>query len=99
MSNPHALNDEFAAQLMRLARGKVWQGLTLAECEQLPHELGMHPRRVKVFDDVPGYVTVFVHRKWWQRLIPGHKRKWTAILEREYQARKAAGIIVEVYVR
>lgn len=80
-------------------RLRAYHVLTVAGAQELPYGLGMHPRRVKVFDDVPGYVTVFIHRKWWQRLMPGHKRKWTAILEREYQARKAAGIIVEVYVR
>ena len=100
MTTPLRWEDEMVADLIRIARRhQVFQGLTLAGCERLPYALGMRPRRVKVFDVTPGVVTIFVHRKWWQRLIPRHKRKWAEILRREYEDRRAVGIQMEVYIR
>lgn len=72
---------------------------TLGDFLLLPQRIGMNPRAVEVTDDIPLTVRLVVYRYWWQRLIPGHRRKWESILKQAIRRDKVAGIIVEVYVR
>ena len=73
--------------------------VTIDDFLQLPRRIGMRPQAVEVTNDVPFTVVLIVHRKWWQRFILGHKRKWESILKQAIRRDKVAGIIVEVYVR